>query len=133
MREAIDDHDRFLTADLDFHMAVANSAHNSILMNALEMIANLMQQWIRQALLVPSVSEEALVQHKAIFMGIAKRNSDEARRAMQAHLDAMSQRLGQARGLSLGSTGPADEVSDALGLTSPASRYALQDHGSRIR
>ena len=109
MEAGLDDHDRFLSADLDFHMAVAQSTHNRILMNALEMIRNLMRQWISQALRVPSVSQEALTQHKAIFMGIAKHNPEQARAAMKAHLEAMSQRLDQARALGFQSDGSAQE------------------------
>ncbi len=109
MEAGLDDRDRFLSADLGFHMAVAQSAHNRILMNAVEMIRNLMRLWMRQALLVPSVSQEALTQHKAIFMGIAKRNPEQATAAMRAHLEAMSQRLGQARALGFQSEGSAQE------------------------
>lgn len=101
MEAGLNDQDRFLSADLEFHLAVAQSAHNRILMNALEMIRNLMRQWIRQALLVPAVPEEALLQHKAIFMGIAKRNPQQATDAMRAHLGAMGERLHQARALAL--------------------------------
>ncbi len=101
MEAGLDDQDRFLSADLDFHVALARSADNRILMNALEMIRNLMRQWIRQALLVPEVPEEALAQHKAIFMGIAKRNPQQATDAMRAHLGAMGERLQQARALAL--------------------------------
>ena len=97
MEGAGDDLERFLAADLSFHIAIAESAHNRILMNALELIRNLTRQWISQALRLPHVAEEALAQHKEIFFAIAKKRPEQARAAMCVHLEAMSDRLAQAR------------------------------------
>ena len=97
MEGAEGDAELFLNADLGFHIAIAESAHNRILMNALELIRNLTRQWIREALRLPEVSREAVEQHKDIFIAIAKKQPDKARAAMTAHLEAMSARLAQAR------------------------------------
>lgn len=83
----------FQEADINFHLAVAKAAHNRILQNALQLIRNLMHQWISKALTGPGVSAAALEQHKHIFLAIAKRNSDRARAAMSAHLEAMGRYL----------------------------------------
>ena len=97
MEAAGDDIERFLSADLAFHIAIAESAHNRILMNALELIRNLTRMWIRQALRLPTVPGEAFRQHKEIFFAIAKKQPEKARAAMTAHLEAMSARLAEAR------------------------------------
>lgn len=83
----------FQEADISFHLAIANAAHNRILQNALHLIRNLMQQWIGKALMGEGVSEVALEQHKQIFLAIAKRNVERARAAMCTHLDAMGRYL----------------------------------------
>jgi GntR family transcriptional repressor for pyruvate dehydrogenase complex len=90
MEAAIDDPPTFLEADLNFHLAVANSAHNQILANALSLIRNLMRQWIGQALPKEGVAITALNHHNKIFAAISKRNATAARNSMHAHLEAMA-------------------------------------------
>jgi GntR family transcriptional regulator, transcriptional repressor for pyruvate dehydrogenase complex len=80
----------FLQADIEFHLAIGQAAHNSILMNALHLIRNLLQEWIGSTLQVPGVSAKALEHHKAIFFAVAKKNGPAARSAMLAHLEEMA-------------------------------------------
>lgn len=87
----------FLQADIEFHLAIGQAAHNSILMNALNLIRNLLQKWIGSTLQVPGVSEKALEHHKAIFFAIAKKNASAARAAMLAHLEEMARFFIQAQ------------------------------------
>jgi GntR family transcriptional repressor for pyruvate dehydrogenase complex len=90
MEAAIDDPQTFLEADLNFHLAIANAAHNQILANALSLIRNLMRQWIGQALPKEGVAVTALQHHNKIFSAIAKHNATAARNAMHSHLEAMA-------------------------------------------
>jgi GntR family transcriptional regulator, transcriptional repressor for pyruvate dehydrogenase complex len=83
----------FQEADINFHVAIAEAAHNRILQNALQLIRNLMHQWIGKALMDEGVPAAALEQHKQIFFAIAKRNAERARAAMCAHLEAMGEYL----------------------------------------
>lgn len=87
----------FLQADIGFHIAIGQAAHNAILLNALLLIRNLMQRWIGGALAVPGVQDKALDQHKRILLAIAKQDPAKARAAMQAHLEEMSGHLGEVR------------------------------------
>ena len=89
--------DQFLAADIDFHLAVGHAAHNTILMNALHLIRNLLQQWINSTLQIEGVAPKALEQHRKIFMAIAKRNAAAARDAMQSHLQDMGRFLLEAQ------------------------------------
>ena len=66
-------------------------------MNALNLIRNLLQQWIGSTLRVPGVSEKALEHHKAIFVAIAKKNGPAARAAMLSHLEEMARFFLQAK------------------------------------
>jgi GntR family transcriptional repressor for pyruvate dehydrogenase complex len=89
MEESLEQQSEFLAADIEFHLAVAQAAHNNILLNALQLIRNLLQNWIGVSLQVPGVAEKALEHHKAIFLAIAKKNSARARTCMQIHLEEM--------------------------------------------
>lgn len=97
MEHSIQKQAEFLQADIDFHLAIGQAAHNSILMNALNLIRNLLQQWIGSTLQVPGVSDKALEHHKAIFFAIAKKNVAAARAAMLAHLEEMARFFIQAQ------------------------------------
>lgn len=88
---------KFLQADIGFHIAIGQAAHNAILLNALLLIRNLMQRWIGGALAVPGVQDKALDQHKHILLAIVKQDPAKARSAMQAHLEEMSGHLGEVR------------------------------------
>lgn len=93
MEARVDDLVAFSHEDIAFHLAIGGAAHNRILLNALQLIRNLMQQWIGQSLTRPGVATEALEQHKQIFLAIAKRNPERARNAMAHHLEAMAKYL----------------------------------------
>ncbi len=85
--------EEFAQADIDFHIAIGQAAQNSILMNALHLIRNLLQQWISSSLTVPGVSDKALDQHREIFLAITNHKSAAARAAMEKHLDEMAKSL----------------------------------------
>jgi GntR family transcriptional repressor for pyruvate dehydrogenase complex len=93
MEASLNDVAAFQEADINFHLAVGQAAHNRILHNALQLIRNLMQQWIGETLTRPGVATEALDQHKQIFLAVAKRNPERAKAAMRHHLDSMASYL----------------------------------------
>jgi GntR family transcriptional repressor for pyruvate dehydrogenase complex len=90
MEDGLKDAAAFLEADISFHLAVGRAAHNRILQNALQLIRNLMQQWIGETLAINGVAAEALKQHRQIFDAINKHRVEQARAAMKLHLDAMA-------------------------------------------
>lgn len=90
MNEATPDLERMRRADIAFHVAIARASHNSILMNALLLIRNLLQVWIGSALQIEGVAARARKQHQQIFVAIAKKNQLAARSAMQEHLRDMA-------------------------------------------
>lgn len=80
---------KVLEADLRFHLALANAAHNHVLLNAVLMIRNLMQQWMLVTLRTPGTSERVLEQHTSIFEAVQARDSAMARDRMRSHLEEM--------------------------------------------
>jgi GntR family transcriptional repressor for pyruvate dehydrogenase complex len=99
MESSVSDVTAFQEADVNFHLTVGKAGHNRILQNALQLIRNLMTQWIGGTLSHEGVAQEALDQHKQIFLGIAKRNVERARKAMHDHLDAMARHLQKTQSL----------------------------------
>ncbi len=94
METSLDDTAKFLEADIAFHVAIGQAGHNRVLLNSLHLIRNLMKQWVRTSLVHHAfVAAEALEQHRAIFVALAKRNPAKAREEMQHHLDAMAVHL----------------------------------------
>jgi GntR family transcriptional regulator, transcriptional repressor for pyruvate dehydrogenase complex len=76
----------FVQADVDFHLAIGHAASSGILMNALQLIRNLLQQWIFSAVVVKGVPEKACAQHKRVLQAIENRDGTAARKEMRNHL-----------------------------------------------
>ena len=69
-----------------FHLAVSAAAQNGVLRNAVQLLRNLMRQWIVYKLLIPDIPETVLKRHVAIYRAIAGRKPSAARNAMRLHL-----------------------------------------------
>ncbi len=115
--EADRDPVRFGEADINFHLAIARATHNRILPNALQLIRNLMQQWIESALSVESAAHEAVRQHRRIFEAIVARDPEAARASMRDHLNAMGKRFLEA--LKSGKPQPRRSSRPSLAVTKP--------------
>jgi len=82
--------EKFVQADVNFHLAIGRAASNSILMNALHLVRNLLQQWILGAAVVKGVPEKACAQHKRVLTAIKNQNAMAARKEMRKHLQDMA-------------------------------------------
>lgn len=76
----------FIELDLEFHLALAVAANNSVLRRLLVDIRGVLVEWITKSQELPGLRENALVQHERIFDSIAARDPEKAREAMKAHL-----------------------------------------------
>src|SRR5947199_9761754 len=80
-----------LESDMQFHLAIARAAHNEVLRNAVQLLRNLLRQWLVLKLLMPAVPAKVLKQHQAICRAIRARDAAAARKAMWAHLEETAQ------------------------------------------
>jgi GntR family transcriptional regulator, transcriptional repressor for pyruvate dehydrogenase complex len=80
----------FVQADVDFHLEIARAASNSILMNALQLIRNLLQRWILSAVAIKGVPEKACAQHRRLLEAIKSGDDAGARKEMRKHLRDMA-------------------------------------------
>jgi len=91
--------DEFIQADLNFHLAIGNAASNGILLNALQLIRNLLHEWMLKAVATKGVYEEAYKQHERVLHAIKSRDGKAARTAMRNHLDGMAKYVSQKKSL----------------------------------
>ncbi|MBB6443641.1 FadR/GntR family transcriptional regulator [Bacillus benzoevorans] len=79
-------------SDLKFHLAVASSTQNSILVKLLNDVSDLMQQTMKETRRIWLYSKHTTVEqlyeeHLAIFEAVLEKNEDKARKAMETHLN----------------------------------------------
>jgi GntR family transcriptional repressor for pyruvate dehydrogenase complex len=87
MRDSVASGTLMIEADMRFHLAVAEAAHNGVLQNAVQLLRNLMRHWINLKLLIPNVPTRVLNQHDQIYEAIRRRDAEAARAAMRKHLE----------------------------------------------
>jgi GntR family transcriptional repressor for pyruvate dehydrogenase complex len=80
----------FVQADIAFHLEIGDAAANKILMNALQVIRNLLQKWILTAVAVEGIPAKACTQHRRLLQAIKAHDAAAARKAMQKHLHDMA-------------------------------------------
>ncbi len=80
----------FVQADVDFHLTLARAASNKILMNALQMIRNLLHRWILSAVGTSGIADKACSQHKRMLAAIKTGDAATARKEMRRHLRDMA-------------------------------------------
>jgi GntR family transcriptional repressor for pyruvate dehydrogenase complex len=93
LRSAVPDTEACLAADLRFHIAIAEAAHNQVLLNSVQLLRNLMKQWILLKLRIPGAAARVLEQHEAILLALRMRDAAGARLAMSSHLGTMGKLL----------------------------------------
>ena len=86
MRDNIARGESILDADMAFHIALAAAAENILLANAVQLLRNLMRQWLYYKVLIPDVPGTVLRRHAAIYRAVAQHNPMAARREMRLHL-----------------------------------------------
>ena len=95
MRESVANGESTLEADMAFHLAIAEAAHNEVLRNAVQLLRNLMKQWLVLKLMIPQVPQHVLEEHEVIYAAIQTRDPEAARNAMETHLQTTAHLLEQ--------------------------------------
>jgi len=83
--------EEFVRADVGFHLAIGRAASNSILMNALHLIRNLLHDWILGAVSARGIADKACTQHRRILRAIQDHDRAAARKEMRRHLQEMAE------------------------------------------
>ncbi|ATY16325.1 GntR family transcriptional regulator [Amycolatopsis sp. AA4] len=93
MRAASDDLDRYVEADIAFHLEVARSSGNSVLVGVLTNIQSLLHVWASRVIHTAGETETSLAMHEPILKAIDAGDPAAARDAMRAHMDRAIRRL----------------------------------------
>ena len=88
MEVAAGDAKRFAALDLDFHLGLAKTSNNDLILDLVSLIRGQLERGVAKVLLLPEAMPLSVKEHKAILQAIIKRDPEAARAAMQAHLNA---------------------------------------------
>ncbi len=93
MSEAIDEmtaglsaQDRYIDADLRFHLAVAAATGNRIALRMMHAIRDLLHRALASIYHIPGSPERSITQHREILAAIASGDAESARHRMREHL-----------------------------------------------
>ncbi len=93
LKEALSRDDEPITADLEFHLAVARSCHNSVLIRFLMELRQPIWHWMKQKAKYDWGYAPVYDQHEAILQAIENRDGIQAEKALKAHLRSAGERL----------------------------------------
>jgi GntR family transcriptional repressor for pyruvate dehydrogenase complex len=86
MRARLDDPPAVLEADMRFHVAIAEAAHNQVLLNAVQLLRNVMKPYLLLKHRIPAAALRSLEQHERVHAAILLRDPARAREEMSNHL-----------------------------------------------
>jgi GntR family transcriptional regulator, transcriptional repressor for pyruvate dehydrogenase complex len=84
------EHD-FITADLRFHLAIAQATRNRLIVHLMHAIRSQLQRSLATSFHVPGSPEHAIEMHRLILEAIAAGKPDEARRRMHEHVSRVEE------------------------------------------
>lgn len=79
--------ERFVLADLRFHLAIAEATGNRLIVYSMQAARDVVRRALEQVVHVPRSPESAIVEHRAVLEAVEARNADWARNAMREHLE----------------------------------------------
>jgi GntR family transcriptional repressor for pyruvate dehydrogenase complex len=87
MQQALKDPDVYIEADLDFHLALAEAAGNSLILSLLDSIVGLLREQRIKIFFQEGGPERGQYHHARILAAIEKRDPEASRAAMRDHLE----------------------------------------------
>lgn len=86
MEAGLGSEERFITADLHFHLLVAQATRNRVLLHLMDAIRALLQRSLASSYHIPGSPDRAIDMHRLILEAIEQRRPEEARQRMQEHV-----------------------------------------------
>ncbi|GAA0991180.1 FadR/GntR family transcriptional regulator [Subtercola frigoramans] len=91
--EAGDNRTRFIEADLKFHLEIAKSADNKVLIDLLQSIRSLLRIWVERGLQSDTDAAAAYEEHDRIYQALKAGDPAAAAAAMAEHMHTAGERL----------------------------------------
>lgn len=98
MDVALDVADRYVEADLRFHVGIARATGNRITAHLMHAIRDLLARALVEIFRIPGSAESSAEQHRRILDAIAAGDPDAARRSMREHLTKVEHEIRAAAG-----------------------------------
>jgi GntR family transcriptional repressor for pyruvate dehydrogenase complex len=86
MAEGLDSAERYIDADLQFHLAIARASRNRIALHMMHAIREILRRSLLTLYAVPGGPEGSVAHHRLILEAIVARDPDGARERMREHL-----------------------------------------------
>jgi DNA-binding FadR family transcriptional regulator len=87
MDRAQDDPEAYIEADLDFHLALAETVANPLILSLIDSIVGLLREQRIKIFNVEGGPQRGQIHHKRILEAMERRDAEMARTAMRAHLE----------------------------------------------
>ena len=88
------DIESFTSRDVQFHMLIAQSTKNRVLVKVVEIVRDILRQFIQKFFAtVPASVSDAIEYHRRIYEAIKERDPEGAQRHMEAHIMSIVKRL----------------------------------------
>lgn len=84
----------FITADLRFHLTIAEASRNRLIVHLMHAIRALLQRSLASSYHIPGSPEGAIEMHRLILEAIGERRPEEARQRMQEHVSRVERDIG---------------------------------------
>jgi GntR family transcriptional repressor for pyruvate dehydrogenase complex len=78
--------DRFIDADLQFHLALAEATGNRLIVHSMHAVRDTLRRALMTVYGIPGSPESAIGEHRAIRAAVASRQATRARKEMASHL-----------------------------------------------
>jgi len=78
--------ERYIAADLQFHLAVATATRNRIAFRMMNAVRDLLHRALGSIYHIPGSPERSITQHRLILAAVAAQDSEAARQRMREHL-----------------------------------------------
>jgi GntR family transcriptional regulator, transcriptional repressor for pyruvate dehydrogenase complex len=99
--------DRYIDADLRFHLVIAHASGNRLVLHTMHALRELIRRALESVYLIPSSPERSLDHHRLIHTAIAAEDAGRARAEMHAHLLAVESEVHHIVAQGLGAEGAA--------------------------
>lgn len=97
LKEGINDADKVVGFDLEFHVALAQATHNSVLIHFVNGMRAIIRSWIENKITHAGdrgeVIAEIVTEHEAILRAVFDRDSSAAAQQMHDHMEHSAKRL----------------------------------------
>jgi GntR family transcriptional repressor for pyruvate dehydrogenase complex len=86
MAGGLDSEEAFITADLGFHLIIAEASRNRLISHLMHAIRVLLQRSLMSSFHIPGSPQGAVEMHRLILEAVAARRPEDARQLMQEHV-----------------------------------------------